>query len=167
MTYYGEPLEYVTGMPSQIGEAVVRVIETSAAAMEISGATDSPIEEMFGGALIAALRRLYGPAEFGIYNPFEPDEHPRGCLLVETQYEMLRFRYDFALRVQGYVKPFLLIECDGKAFHSSPAQIANDRRKDECAFRNSIPLLRFKGSDIHYHIDRCVSQVIDLVKETK
>jgi very-short-patch-repair endonuclease len=164
---FDEPREYVTGMPEHIIGGVIRALETVGAAMEIAGATESPIEEMFGGALTAELRRRYTPEQFGIYNPSEPSEHPSGCMMLIAQFDLLRFRYDFAMRVQGFPRPFLLVECDGKQFHSSPEQMANDRRKDECAFKHAIPLIRFTGGDIHYRIEKCVAQVVQFLEEMK
>jgi very-short-patch-repair endonuclease len=164
---YDEPREYVTGMPEHIICGVIRALETAGAAMELAGAVESPIEEMFGGALTAALRRGYTPEQFGIYNPSEPNEHPLGCIVLISQFDLLRFRYDFALRLQGKPRPFLLIECDGKRFHNTPEQIANDRRKDDCAQKHGIHLLRFTGGEIHYHIDDCLAKVIKFLEETK
>lgn len=162
-----EPREFVTGMPEHIICGVIRALETAGAAMDIAGAAESPIEEMLGGALTAELRRRYTPEQFGIYNPSEPNEHPHGCMMLVTQFDLLRFRYDFAMRVQGFPRPFLLIECDSKQFHSTPEQIANDRRKDECAFRHAIPLIRLAGRDIHYRIEKCVSEVVQFLEKTK
>lgn len=163
---YDEPSELVTEMPEHIIGGVIRALETAGAAMEIVGAAESPIEEMLGGALAAELKRGF-PGQFGIYNPAEPNEHPKGCVLLVAQFDLLRFRYDFALRVQGFETPFLLIECDSKQFHSSPEQVANDRRKDECAFKHGIPLMRFTGGDIHYRIDKCVAQVVKFLEDTQ
>jgi len=164
---YDEPREYVTGMPMHIIGGVIRALETAGAAMEIVGAAESPIEEMFGGALTAELRRRYTAEEFGIFNPAEPNEHPAGCMMLVAQFELLRFRYDFALRFRGSPDPFLLIECDGKQFHSSPEQIANDRRKDECALKHGVHLIRLKGGDIHYRIEKCVAEVVQFIEEAK
>lgn len=165
--YYDEPKEYVTGMPEPFVVGLIRTLETAGAALEVAGATESPIESMFGGALTAALRRRYADGFFGIYHPAEPDEYEKGAIVLVAQYQLLRFRYDFALRVRRFDKPFLLIECDGKRWHSSPEQIANDRRKDQCAFQQDIPLMRFTGPDIHYRIDDCVAKVVQFIKETE
>ena len=162
---YDFPQEAPTGEPKPLVVGVIMALETTAAAMEVAGATESPIESMFAGALTAALRRRYAEGAFGIFNPGEPNEHPDGTITLIAQFDLLRFRYDFAMRVQGAEKPFLLIECGSKQFHSSPAQIANDRRKDDCAFNAGFHLLRFTGPEIHYRIDKCVATVIGFLED--
>jgi very-short-patch-repair endonuclease len=165
--YYDEPKEYVTEMPEPFVVGLIRTLETAGAALEVAGATESPIESMFGGALTAALRRRYADGFFGIYHPAEPEEFKPGSVLLVAQYQLLRFRYDFALRLQGTEKPFLLIECDGKRWHNTPEQIANDRRKDQCAADHGLTLMRFTGPEIHYRIDDCVAKVVQFIKETE
>lgn len=164
---YDEPQEIPTAMPQPFVVGLIRALETAGAALEIVGATESPIESMFAGALAAALRRRYADGAFGIYHPGEPNEYADGSVTLIAQFDLLRFRYDFALRLQGRQKPFLLIECDSKQFHSSPQQILNDCKKDACALANSIPLLRFTGPEIHYRIDKCVAKVIEFLEATE
>lgn len=162
---YDNPQEIPTAMPEPFVVGLIRALETAGAALEVAGATESPIESMFAGALAAALRRRYRDDAFGIFHPAEPNEYEPGTIVLIAQFDLLRFRYDFALRVQGAQTPFLLIECDSKQYHSSPEAIANDRRKDDCAFKHAIPLLRFTGGQIHYRIDECVAKVIAFLEE--
>jgi very-short-patch-repair endonuclease len=49
----------------------------------------------------------------------------------------------------------VLIECDGKEFHSTPKQIANDRRKEAAAWHAGMGIVRFTGSDIHQDTRNC------------
>jgi very-short-patch-repair endonuclease len=63
-----------------------------------------------------------------------------------AQYPLQNYRMDFAIVADG--RPLLFIECDGRAFHSTPAQLANDAAKDKTAARLGIPLLRLTGSAI-------------------
>jgi very-short-patch-repair endonuclease len=48
------------------------------------------------------------------------------------------------------------MECDGKDFHSSADQQANDKLKDEAAANAGIRLIRFTGSQINGEVDACV-----------
>jgi very-short-patch-repair endonuclease len=66
---------------------------------------------------------------------------------LRPQFPLQRFRYDFAIEsVAGQV--LLLIECDGKEFHSTPQQRANDRAKNEAAAAAGFRLARVTGSEI-------------------
>jgi very-short-patch-repair endonuclease len=53
-----------------------------------------------------------------------------------------------------------MIECDGKEFHSTDEQIANDLAKDALAAKSGILLYRFSGSQIFRELDRCTQQVL-------
>ncbi len=43
----------------------------------------------------------------------------------------------------------IAVECDGKAFHSSPKQKQHDRKKDKFLRENGYIVLRFSGRDIY------------------
>lgn len=105
---------------------------------------DSPIETLFANVIFRRLR-LHGT-------------------VVEPQYKIKQFRYDFAIILNGHLigpqKPAVLIECDGKAFHSSPPQIANDERKNALAKFYGIQLLRFSGSQIYRDPESCAAEVL-------
>jgi very-short-patch-repair endonuclease len=62
---------------------------------------------------------------------------------VSTQVPCGKYRIDLAL-----VGPRIAIECDGKAYHSSPEQKAHDRRKDAYLRKNGWKVLRFSGRQI-------------------
>jgi very-short-patch-repair endonuclease len=79
--------------------------------------------------------------------------------LLGHQFLIDRFRYDLSIKREGQPKPFVLIECDGKEFHSTEEQIAHDLAKDALAAKAGISLLRFSGSEIYRELDRCVVQI--------
>jgi very-short-patch-repair endonuclease len=92
---------------------------------------DSPIEVMIGSHLRCLISRRRAWAE------------------AIPQFRLLKFRYDFAMFVPGPGgPPVVLIECDGEEFHSTPAQLANDRKKDEAAAAIGARMLRFSGKEI-------------------
>lgn len=82
----------------------------------------------------------------------------RGLRLV-AQHEWQRYRIDLAI-MRGF-DPVLFIECDGKKFHSSDGQIAQDRRKDAAAVASGIQLIRFSGSEIYRSADGCVHRILE------
>lgn len=121
-----------------IGPAAEAAANHSAGALFLAPMCESPIE-----------------IELGAYVLREIED--RGIRLA-AQYNWLSFRMDFAL-LREYL-PLLFIECDGKEFHSTPDQIANDRRKDAAAAAARIPLLRFSGSDIFRRGEACAQLAV-------
>jgi very-short-patch-repair endonuclease len=75
---------------------------------------------------------------------------------VSTQVRCGKYRIDLAL-----VGPRIAIECDGKAYHSSPEQKAHDRRKDAYLHKNGWKVLRFSGRQI----TRGLKYVLDKVEK--
>ena len=95
-------------------------------------------------------RRLYnGLVSYGL--------HPR------TQYPAGR-KYSIDIAFPG---PKVAIECDGKAFHSSPKQKAHDRKKDRYLESQGWMVLRFSGSRIHRNLPSVVKKISEeLTKRT-
>lgn len=117
------------------------VLEVAQNGMELEPACESPIEVQLGAELKRTL-----PCTFEL----------------EPQYAFRRFRMDFAVVKDG--RPCLFIECDGKAFHSTAAQKANDAAKDIAAASSHIPLLRFTGSQIFRNAPGCARSVANMLE---
>ncbi|MGG4156896.1 MULTISPECIES: DUF559 domain-containing protein [Bacteria] len=74
--------------------------------------------------------------------------------IVEPQVPCGKYRIDLAL------KPYrIAIECDGKEFHSSPEQIAHDRRKNKYLRKNGWKVLRFSGSAINGRMGQVLERI--------
>ncbi|WP_245596765.1 endonuclease domain-containing protein [Shimazuella kribbensis] len=58
----------------------------------------------------------------------------------------------------------LAIECDGKAYHSSPEQKRHDERKNRYLRKNGWSVLRFSGSDINSRLGSCLSRIENKLK---
>jgi len=104
---------------------------------------ESPIEIALGTDIVVELRHIL--IEHGIK--------------LRPQYRWQRWRMDFAMIKAG--APVLFIECDGREYHSTPEQLANDKRKDDAAAAAGIPLLRFGGVEIYKYTDGCVHRVLE------
>lgn len=78
---------------------------------------------------------------------------------LRPQFKWRRWRMDFAMVKAG--SPVLFIECDGREYHSTPAQLANDKQKDDAAASAGITLLRFSGTEIYKYTDGCVHRVLE------
>jgi very-short-patch-repair endonuclease len=136
--------------------AVAKAVECAAESASISGVTESPIETIFGAKLALALR----PVCEDLGWTFSVGAQPDADVTLQRQYPLHRFRYDFAILARGQSQPLVLIECDGKEFHSTEEQQANDRLKDEAALKAGLQLVRFSGSEINGDIDRCVRRTL-------
>lgn len=76
-----------------------------------------------------------------------------------TQEQVGRYRIDIAFK-----KEKIAIECDGKAYHSTKQQLANDRRKDRYLRNEGWRVLRFSGSQIYNDPDLCCRQIEECLK---
>jgi very-short-patch-repair endonuclease len=114
--------------------ATAGVLERCSTAYKMEQMCESPIEIDLGARLLRTLSTAH---------------------LLVPQFRLQRFRYDFAI-----IRQLVLIECDGKQWHSTPEQLANDQRKDEAARKIGAPLLRFTGSEIFNDVNGCAERVL-------
>ena len=73
---------------------------------------------------------------------------------VKSQYRVGSYRIDLAIPSIR-----LAIECDGKAFHSTPAQKAHDRKRTAYLKRQGWKVIRFSGSQIVRDIGKVINRV--------
>jgi len=126
---------------AKLGVCLDRSLATLAIVQALQHRCESPIEVQLGLQLILLLGDNYE---------------------VIPQFKFQRFRMDFAIAHKS--RAFLFVECDGEKFHSTPEQIANDRRKDAAAKAAGIPLLRFTGKEIHFSAEACALYVRDTLE---
>ena len=136
--------------------ALVKAVQCAAESATMAGITESPIETIFGAKLALALRPVC--EELGW--TFSVGAQPNADVSLRPQYPLQQYRYDFAILAKGQPQPLILIECDGKEFHSTEQQQANDRLKDKAALMAGVQLVRFSGSEINNDVDRCVRRTL-------
>lgn len=73
---------------------------------------------------------------------------------METQVRCGPYRIDLTL--PGYQ---IAIECDGKAYHSSPNQKAHDKKKNAYLRRNGWNVLRFSGRQINGNLSHVLNRI--------
>lgn len=83
-----------------------------------------------------------------------------GRYLIEPQHEAGGYRYDFSVRSLPTKKLLCLVECDGKEFHSTPGQKANDQAKDRLAESFGIRVVRLTGREIYRDPAKAAETVI-------
>lgn len=79
---------------------------------------------------------------------------------VKTQVPCGKYRIDLALPTYK-----IAIECDGKAYHSTPEQKAHDRRKDAYLRKNGWKVLRFTGRMINRNLAKVIARIEKEVSE--
>lgn len=149
---YQEP---PTGEFKNLSEGLIAAINQAAAGLDMSWRTESPIETLLGARLRLAMDKHFA----GDFDVSEARKTASAAIVLAPQFQIDRFRYDFAILVFG--QPFVLIECDGKEFHSTKEQVENDGRKNAAAKSAGIELLRFDGSTIYRDTDGCVRKTLE------
>jgi very-short-patch-repair endonuclease len=143
--------------PIALGGVFASVVERARAAMEANRTADSPIETILGAAIILCFQNCGKP----LLLASEPSEDAKGLLLV-PQFKWSVYRSDWAI-YNPKTSGALLIECDGKEFHSTESQVSHDREKDQAAHDRGYLTMRFTGSQIHRGADACAAEIFKFV----
>jgi very-short-patch-repair endonuclease len=75
----------------------------------------------------------------------------------DMQYPVGSYRLDFAIVIDGLK---LDVESDGQAYHSSPEQVARDRKRNNELTERGWIVLRYSGEQIIKNRYGCVSQIL-------
>jgi very-short-patch-repair endonuclease len=110
---------------------------------EMEKLCESPIEHQFGMAAAAALLG--------------------SGLRIASQYQLFGYRYDFAILHPRLNQVLALVECDGREFHSTPEQLANDRKKDAAAKSIGAFVVRYSGSAITRNAKDCAENLLGIL----
>jgi very-short-patch-repair endonuclease len=73
---------------------------------------------------------------------------------VKTQVPCGKYRIDLALPAYK-----IAIECDGRAYHSTPQQKAHDRRKNAYLRKHGWRVLRFSGRMIYRDLPKVIARI--------
>ena len=111
-------------------------------------ATESPIEKALACAFLDVAPYQVIPEVYEDQRDLFVGMDPSRMFRLETQVCVSPYRLDLLLSNDDGVR--LAIECDGRAYHSSPEQVARDRRRDERLVAEGYRVLRFPGSRIHH-----------------
>lgn len=147
--------------PTQLGGIFLGVAERAYAAMKANEKADSPIESILGAAIMLYFQR--GGKALALAS--EPTPTAAGLLLI-PQFKWLIYRSDWAI-YNPKTTGALLIECDGKEFHTGPEREAHDKKKDQSAHDLGFLTMRFSGSRIHRNADACAKEIFDFVYGSK
>lgn len=132
-------------------------------------ASESPIEEDFLSALMAVCPRAVlvpcGTASFELHN-MALDDQALEYVFVVPQMRFGPYRADFVLA--AYHTPmhpkFLVVECDGRAFHlATPQQVSRDHARDAYFEGALIEVKRYSGSAIKRDPFGCAREAVEIV----
>lgn len=145
--------------PVSLGGVFAKVVDRAGAAVLASGSADSPIETILGAAVILYFRDAGKPLLLCLSGELGS---ARGGLFFIPQFKWSIYRSDWAI-YNPKTSGAMLLECDGKDFHSSADQVAHDRKKDAAAHDRGYLTMRFTGSQIHRAADECAQKIYDVV----
>lgn len=145
--------------PVAFGAALVKAVDRAAASVLASGSADSPIETILGAAVLLQFRNAGKPLMLCL--PAELDK-AKGGLVFVPQFKWSIYRSDWAI-YNPKTSGAMLLECDGKEFHSSADQKAHDQTKDAAAHDRGFLTMRFSGSQIHRDADGCANKISQAV----
>jgi very-short-patch-repair endonuclease len=142
-----------------LAEVTAKAIDRINLFLEVSPDCESPIENLLGAAVLEMFERA--GVRLTLCNADRLEGAPDGLLLV-PQFRWGYYRSDWAIVV---ARPLgaLLIECDGRDFHSSPEQKAHDAKKDRAALDRGYLTMRFTGSEIFRNADACALKIYDAI----
>ena len=116
----------------------------------------SPLEEIFRDAFIQGCERSGVKVSTSLEWEFPPDDQ---IVLVNQPDTTLGKRLDFALWFGPNACCY--VECDGYAYHKSPAQFDRDRQISNHGTLSDVPVFRFSGRRINKDADGCAAQVFE------
>ena len=122
---------------------LTEAVDYAAIARELGPGCDSPIEVSLGVKIKKALRVIGDQT-----------------LTLKPRYFLGQYIYDLAIFRERRLYPIIIVECDGKDFHSTPEQLQNDAQKNKLAWSKGIVLLRFTGAEIHRTPDDCLAKIL-------
>lgn len=158
---------FIPGDESEVGDfKPIKLVHATASAIDrirlilnIGGNCDSPIEAQLGAAVLMFFERAGHPLK--LCKTIDLGKAPDELVLV-PQFAWSYYRSDWAI-LNPARQGALLIECDGKDFHSSAEQRKHDWQKDANAHDRGYLTMRFTGSQIFRDADGCAQKIYDAV----
>lgn len=81
-----------------------------------------------------------------------------GHYTARTQVRVGVYRADIML-VDSASDDRLVVECDGREWHTSEKQVARDKQRDRYFAARRIPVMRFSGTEINRDARGCAAQI--------
>lgn len=117
----------------------------------VSGEGDEAVESPIELKLVQAIRGWL-------------EHNDEDLTTVRTQVRIGRFRADILLTDHRTMRK-LIVECDGREWHSREDQVDRDKRRDRWFASQDIPVMRFTGSEINRDARGCAAQIGEWVRK--
>ncbi len=75
-----------------------------------------------------------------------------------------KYRPDFIVFYGG---ASVVVELDGHEFHKTKEQRSSDHRRERWFAARGINVVRFTGSDVHADVERCVKELLDVLRQSQ
>jgi DNA helicase-2/ATP-dependent DNA helicase PcrA len=100
---------------------------------------------------LAEHKTIFTPIEEQLLKALEAHK-----LSYQPQVRLGRYTVDFLVGApEGAEKDRVIVECDGRAFHSA----ARDAERDKVLSLEGYPICRFSGSDIYGDVEKCIETI--------
>lgn len=130
---------------------------------QVSQFCESPIEVLFGSALLLGLRMLSVGSQLVEVLPPGDEGLGRAMIVAMPQYPWRNYRIDWAVKDLRTQK-FIFVECDGHDFHERTAdQAERDRSRDREITLAGITPVRFTGREIFRNPCACATEALRIL----
>lgn len=110
--------------------------------------------------------------EFRLHSSFFKSKHNLYIFDLSPQYPIddrnKTYFVDFSIVLiskDGTYSTTYAIECDGHDFHEkTKEQVAHDKQRERILLNHFNKVIRFSGSEIYNNANRCVQEVLDIIK---
>lgn len=147
--------------PTRFSRALISALDTAAHAYVLAPDTESPIETALGAAIMTVFHERAN--DLTLTKMDDLSAAAPGTLVLVPQFAWKYYRSDWAILRAGSPRGALLIECDGKHFHTAEADVTHDTTKDQSAHDMGHLTIRFTGRQIWLDATKCARKVFDAV----
>lgn len=149
------------------GEAATSLIEKARAQyLAHLNLCDSPIEQvMLAGMafMVVPMSDCFPPA---IHDVMSGDPWPVQPVVIAPQFNIARYRLDFLVQIKTNRRlTQIVVECDGKQFHSERDAMLADEARDAYLRALGIRTIRYRGSWIYRNSTTVADEIASIVAD--
>lgn len=122
---------------------------------------ESPIEIALGASLFRVLSAFPELFVTTLCRNNEAPDRAVDEVLIVPQFRWERYRADLAVRFPWLARRWVFVECDGKDFHSTARQVAQDRGRQQEMTDAGFRVFRFSGAEIFRDAEGCACLVAE------
>lgn len=158
--------------PDQVLDQAARILRDcwSTTLLCMDDVLESPIEKLFAAGILAS--GIFAPDKESILLikrtvVFGKIEQPtKDGIICRPQAKVGPYRVDFLLQqhLDGKTQ-YLIVECDGHAFHeATKAQAAKDKKRNRYFASIGLPVIHFTGAELYRSPESCAMEALSILK---